>query len=89
MTGVAKGGASMKNRKKLEKGNLGHLENWRGNNIAFNCPVCGKVQIVSGLLDKGGRLCDNCGKSKGVVDERGESASIEWDVDSSLIEKLN
>jgi uncharacterized protein (DUF983 family) len=77
------------NHRTLDKASLGHLEDWRGNNIAFNCPVCGKVQIVSGLFDKGGRACENCGKSTGFVDERGEAARIEWDAPSSLIAKLN
>lgn len=73
---------------KLDKGSLGHLEDWRGNNIAFHCPVGGKVFIVSGLADKAGRPCPNGGKSKGFIDEHGEVASIECDVPSSLIEKL-
>lgn len=79
----------MMNSKRLDKNNLGHLEDWRGNNIASNCPVCGKVFIVSGLADKSGRPCPNCGKSRGFVDERGEVASIEWDTVSSLVAKLN
>ena len=63
-------------RRQLDKNNLGHLEDWRGNNIAFACPACGKVVLVSGLSDKGGRSCP-CGKSKGFVDIKGEKAFIE------------
>jgi transcription elongation factor Elf1 len=72
----------------LDKSALGHLEDWRGNNITLNCPACGKVFIVSGLSDKKGRDCPNCGKSRGFVDERGQVASIECDVPSSLFLKL-
>ncbi len=74
--------------RRLEKNALGHLEDWRGNNIAFNCPACGKVFIVSGLSDKKGRACPNCDKSRGFVDEHGEVASIECEVPSSLFLKL-
>ncbi|HME32464.1 MAG TPA: hypothetical protein VKG65_06920 [Terriglobales bacterium] len=74
--------------RKLQKNASGHFEDFRGNNIAFNCPVCGKVFIVSGLSDKKGRECPNCGKSKGFVDEHGESARIECDVPSPLLWKI-
>ena len=75
-------------KRSLDKSALGHLEDWRGNNIAFNCPACGKVFIASGLSDKKGRECPNCGKSKGFVDEHGEVASIEYDISTSLFSKL-
>jgi transcription elongation factor Elf1 len=74
-------------KKKLDKQKLGHLEDWSGNNIALNCPVCGKVFVVSGLYDKDGRPCPNCGKSKGFVDVHGNAASIECDVQSALLWK--
>ena len=54
-------------------------EDWVGNNIAIQCPACGKVYIVSGLIHHGERSCPNCGKSKGVVNggkESGGTASI-------------
>ena len=76
-------------RRTLDKKNLGHLEDWSGNNIALNCPVCGKVFIVSGLIDKKGPDCPNCGKSRGFVDQHGESAAVESDVQSSLTWKSN
>ena len=79
----------MRKTKKLTKQNPGHLEDWRGNNIALNCPVCGKVYIVSGLADQKGRECPNCGKSRGFVDKQGDAATVEWDTASSLIAKLN
>jgi predicted RNA-binding Zn-ribbon protein involved in translation (DUF1610 family) len=61
--------------------NLGLYVDWRGNNIAFNCPVCGKVFIVSWFLDreKGGK-CPKCRKSRGIVTKDGKTASIEWPV---------
>jgi transcription elongation factor Elf1 len=72
----------------VDKSAPGHLEDFRGNNIAFNCPVCGKVLVVNGILDKNGRECPNCGKSRGFVDERGRAAFIEYDVASSIFLKL-
>jgi phage FluMu protein Com len=54
-------------------------EDWEGNNIAIQCPVCGKVYIVSGLIHHGERRCPKCDKSKGVVSggrESGGTASI-------------
>ena len=78
----------MRHSRNLIKDQPSHLEDWKGNNIAFNCPVCGKVYIVSGLLDQKGRECPNCGKSRGFVDKQGEVASVEWDTATSLILKL-
>ena len=71
-------------KRQLDKKASGHFEDFRGNNIAFNCPVCDKVFIVSGLSDKKGRECPNCGKSRGFVDERGENASIEYDDETKV-----
>ena len=54
-------------------------EDWVGNNIAVQCPACGKVYIVSSLVHRGERPCPKCGKSKGVVKggkESGGTASI-------------
>jgi len=54
-------------------------EDWEGNNIAIQCPACGKVYIVSGLIHHGERSCPECGRSKGVVNggrESGGTASI-------------
>jgi hypothetical protein len=54
-------------------------EDWVGNNIAFQCPACGKVYIVGGLIHQGERASPNCGKSKGFVNggkESGGTASI-------------
>ncbi len=41
---------------------------WYGNNAAFTCPVCGKVFIVSAVLNekgkkKGERECPGCGET--------------------------
>jgi Zn finger protein HypA/HybF involved in hydrogenase expression len=42
-------------------------EDWEGNNIAVQCPACGKVYIVSEQLHGGERSCPKCGRSKGRV----------------------
>jgi transcription elongation factor Elf1 len=44
-------------------------EDFHGNNAAVTCPVCGKVFVVSALLDDQGRRCPNarCGKSTAFV----------------------
>ncbi len=71
----------------LNPEDLGHNEDWEGNNVAFTCPLCGKVFLVSHtrmhLLngEKGHRKCPSCGKSIGHVmggRKSGGSASIEW-----------
>ena len=65
----------------LDPTNLSDAEDWEGNNIAFACPVCAKVFIVSGHMHRGRRSCPNCGKSTGVVTggrESGGTASISW-----------
>jgi hypothetical protein len=52
---------------------------WVGNNIAFHCPSCGQLYIVSELVHRGERSCFRCGKSKGIVyggRESGGTASI-------------
>jgi len=61
--------------------NLGHEEDWEGNNIAFKCPACGKVFIVSEQIHGGERHCPSCGKSRGMVKggrKSGGTASIHW-----------
>jgi hypothetical protein len=66
--------------KELDLQNLGPKEDWEGNNIALECPVCGKVFIVSKQLH-GERHCPACGKSRGMVTggkESGGKASIIW-----------
>ncbi|MGD0207507.1 MAG: hypothetical protein ABSC89_07880 [Verrucomicrobiota bacterium] len=66
--------------KELNSQNLGAKEDWAGNNIALECPVCGKVYIVSKQLH-GERHCPCCGKSRGMVTggrESGGTASIIW-----------
>ena len=60
---------------------LGSREDWLGNNAAFECPVCGKVYVVSSFL-KHERPCPGCGKSRGSVTGakgRGGKAIIIWD----------
>jgi hypothetical protein len=50
-----------------------------GNNIAFACPVCSKVYIVSGHVNRQGRNCPVCGRSTGRINVDGTGAEIEWD----------
>ncbi len=61
----------------LNRDQLGHLEDWQGNNIAIACVVCLKVFIVSGMIHPKGRECPNCGKSKAFVSQDGKTASVE------------
>jgi hypothetical protein len=58
-------------------------EDFHGNNITVTCPLCGKVFVVSAILDGEGRACPNpaCGRSKAVVTggaKSGGTAHIEW-----------
>ena len=64
----------------LDPHNLGHDEDWEGNNAAFRCPHCQKVFIVSGSrrVHNGVRKCPHCGRSTGYCDEKGNSARLEW-----------
>lgn len=61
----------------LDKNRLSIQEDWQGNNIAFACPVCLKVFIVSGLIHKQGRDCPNCGKVRAFVSQDGNKASVQ------------
>ena len=68
-------------KRDLDPEKLASNEDWEGNNAALNCPQCGKVFIVSGLLHEHGRTCPSCGKSKGYVRggrRSGGEAYIEW-----------
>ncbi|NDQ57481.1 MAG: hypothetical protein GZ088_10460 [Acidipila sp.] len=49
---------------------------WYGNNAAVLCPVCGKLFIVSGFVNKEPRRCPRCGKSNARM--TGEQLSLEW-----------
>jgi hypothetical protein len=54
-------------KRDLNANALADNEDWYGNNIAITCPACQKVYVVSGHLNRDGRDCPKCGKSKGVV----------------------
>jgi len=61
---------------------LGSREDWEGNNIAFACPLCETVYIVSHRIHGGERHCPACGRSRGMVTggrESGGKASIIWE----------
>ena len=49
---------------------------WYGNNAALPCPVCGKLLIVSGFVNKEPRPCPHCGESKAQI--IGEQVRVEW-----------
>ena len=60
---------------------LAQSEDWEGNNIAFQCPVCDKVYLVSEQIHRGVRRCPGCGRSEGHVKggrKSGGTASIQW-----------
>jgi hypothetical protein len=57
---------------------------WFGNNVAFTCPVCSKVFLVSGFIQAKGRICPGCGQSEGHCTgtaEKDGRAWIEWQLD--------
>lgn len=67
--------------KELDPANLGRREDWEGNNIAFECPVCSELFIVSAKIHRE-RPCPSCGKSRGMVTggrDSGGKASITWE----------
>lgn len=68
--------------RQLDANNLGHDEDWEGNNAAFKCPVCGKVYLVNSTrMHHEVRDCPNCHKSTARCTRgrlSGGSASIEW-----------
>lgn len=70
----------MKTRE-IDPQNLGQKEDWSGNNIALECPVCGKVYIISAFI-KSERPCPGCGRSRAIVTGakgNGGKATISWD----------
>ena len=72
--------------KELEPQKLGHKEDWLGNNAALECPVCGKVYIVSGFI-KHERRCPGCGISRALITgaaSKGGKAIITWDYTSAF-----
>ena len=66
----------------LNPHNIGHDEDWEGNNAAFKCPHCGKVFILSGQIHGGQRECPICKRSTGYCDNKGRmsggTAKIDW-----------
>jgi len=67
--------------KELLPNQLDQKEDWFGNNAALECPLCGKVYIVSSFL-KSERPCPGCGKSRArIAGARGSNGKviITWD----------
>ena len=50
------------------------LHDFYGNNAALECIECHKVFVVSALLNKAGRICPHCGKSRGYIKTSDKSA---------------
>lgn len=72
----------------LEPNSLGQKEDWSGNNIAIECPVCAKVYIVSARIH-GERKCPGCGRSRGIVRggrDSGGKASVVWGDSPTFVE---
>lgn len=70
--------------KNLNPDNLNQDEDWLGNNVAFTCPLCRKVFIVSHFLiespnvERGVRKCPGCGKSTGHIKKDRKSGGSAW-----------
>ena len=67
--------------KNLNARQPGLKEDWLADNAAFECPVCGKVYLVSGSLNPV-RVCPGCGQSHGHVTgsrQGGGKAFVVWD----------
>jgi NAD-dependent SIR2 family protein deacetylase len=48
-----------------------------GNNAAVRCPSCSRVFVVSKFLDKLGRLCPGCGKTRAILVRDGRDVTLE------------
>ena len=59
----------------LDKSALGLTEDWYGDNAAVSCTSCGKVFIVSAVLNRKGRACPSCGKCLVKVSKQQVSVS--------------
>lgn len=64
--------------KQIDRGSLS--EDVYGNNAAVTCPICGKVYIVSAMINKRGRNCPQCGNSKAIFrnNDGRKIATISW-----------
>jgi hypothetical protein len=67
--------------KNLNARQPGLKEDWLGDSAAIECPVCGKVYLVSGSINPV-RTCPNCGQSHGHITgsrQGGGKAFVVWD----------
>jgi len=62
----------------LETDKMPKEADYHGNNAAVTCPVCGKIFVVSKLIDKGKRVCPVCGKATASISEDGKQVKVEW-----------
>jgi N-acetylglutamate synthase-like GNAT family acetyltransferase/phage FluMu protein Com len=63
-------------QKNLDRAALAVFEDWHGNNAAVRCPVCGKVFVVSGFLNKGERKCPRCERSTARITK--DDCTLRW-----------
>ncbi len=63
-------------KRNFDRNTLSQHEDWYGNNAALCRPVCGKIFVVSGFINRGQRRCPRCEKS--TVQITSEQLSIEW-----------
>jgi hypothetical protein len=67
--------------KEIDPKLLGHKEDWLGNSAALECPVCGRVYIVSSFLKHECR-CPGCGEYRASITgspETNGKAVTSWD----------
>jgi len=50
---------------------------FHGNNAAIRCPSCSRVFVVSKFLDKLGRVCPGCGKTRAMIAGDGTDVTLE------------
>ena len=67
-----------RNRLELNPAHLTLHEDWEGGAVAFTCPLCNNVFIVSEEAHGGSRACTNCGKSNGHVSGAKASGGKAW-----------
>jgi hypothetical protein len=65
-------------RRELDPDNLAKSEDWQGNNVAFTCPACDRVFLVSERIHGGKRRCPDCGKVTGFVTGGAKSGGSAW-----------
>ena len=52
------------------------LHDFHGNNAVVECTECHKVFGVSAYIDKAGRLCPRCGKTRAYANPKDKSVAM-------------